>query len=74
MPKILRVAAANWRTTTAAILAAVVAVANAVLAIVDGNPVTEPDWNIVVTLLITACGLFFARDARVTSKQLELDK
>ena len=68
----LKVAAANWKTTLAAFLAAVVAIAKAVMAMIDADPLTQPDWTLVVTLLIAAVGLFFARDADLTSTQLKL--
>jgi hypothetical protein len=74
MPQLLRVAATNWRTTTASCLAAAAAIANAAIAIVDADPSTQPDWTLVISLVSAAVGLFFARDVGVTSKQLGLDK
>ena len=50
------------KTTWAAIAAAVSAAATAVNYLFDGDPSTNPDWGIVVSLIITAIGLATARD------------
>jgi lysylphosphatidylglycerol synthetase-like protein (DUF2156 family) len=58
----------NWKTTTAAIAAAVSAIAGAVVAITDSDPDTVANWSEVVPLVIFAVGLLFARDADKTSQ------
>ena len=40
----------------------------------DGNPATNPDWNIVIPAFLTAVGLIFARDHSVTSEAAGLLK
>ena len=72
--KLLRFAATNWKTTVAGILAAVVAIADGAAQLLDGNPLTNPDYTLIIAAVIAAIGLIFARDATVTSKQLGLDK
>ena len=63
-----KAALVSWRTTLAACLLAIDAILHAVSALVDGNPLTNPDWNTVVMLLVAAGGLLFARDASVSSQ------
>lgn len=64
-----KAALVSWRTTLAACLLALDAVMHAVASLLDGNPLTNPDWNQVIVLLVAAAGLLFARDATVTSEQ-----
>ena len=54
--------AKSWKTTTVAVLIAVVAIANALIAMLDSDPATVPDWNVAITALIAAVGLFLAKD------------
>ena len=58
----------SWKTTLAACLLAVDAILHAVSAMLDGNPLTNPDWSTVVMLLVAAAGLLFARDSDVSSQ------
>ncbi len=53
-----------------AIMGAVVALAVAIKAMVDGDPTTNPDWSSLATTLILAAGLFTARQNGVTSEQV----
>ena len=53
----------SWKTTIVAALVAVNAVLHAVLATLDGDPATVPDWNVVIALTVVAIGLFFSKDA-----------
>lgn len=53
----------NWKTTTAGIATAVIAIGNAVLGIVNGTPV---DWATTVAAITAAIGLFLAKDASKT--------
>lgn len=62
LSNILLRAAGSWKTTAVAVLIAVVAIANALIAMWDGDPATMPDWNVAVTALIAAVGLFLAKD------------
>lgn len=59
----------SWRTTTTAILAILGLLAPAIAAAVDGNPATDPNWQIVIPAVIAAATGLFARDNKVTSEQ-----
>lgn len=59
----------NWKTTTAAIAAAVAAIGSAVAAQFDSDPATVANWSEVVTVVIFAVGLVMARDADKSTEQ-----
>lgn len=59
----------SWRTTTAGIAAIVAAVATALVALFDADPITMPDWGAVAAAFIAGVGLLAARDNKVTSEQ-----
>lgn len=59
----------SWRTTTAGIAAIVAAVATALVALFDADPMTMPDWGAVGAAVIAGVGLLAARDNKVTSEQ-----
>jgi len=59
---------ANRKTTVASILAAVTVIFGAVREVIDGDPMTNPDWNVVVPVVIAALGLLFSRDADKSSQ------
>lgn len=48
----------NWKTTTAAVLAALGAVAVAVAAVLDNDPTTTADWASVVQAIGAAMAVF----------------
>lgn len=52
-----------------AILGAIIALAVAGKALLDGDPNTNPDWSSLATTLTLAIGLFTARQNSVTSEQ-----
>lgn len=57
---------ANWRTTTIAILQALVVVFGAVVNMIDLDPATVADWNKVIVALaaaLSSIGLWQAADA-----------
>ena len=60
---------ASWRTTTAGIAAIVAAIATAVTALFDSDPLTNPEWGAVVAAIMAGIGLMAARDNRVSSEQ-----
>jgi hypothetical protein len=64
-----KAALASWRTTLTACILAVDSILHAVSALIDGDPATNPDWNTVVVMVVAAIGLFFARDASVSSQE-----
>lgn len=55
--------AKSWKTTAAAMGAAVSALGAAVNAEFDGDPETVANWMLAVSVSITAFGLLCARDA-----------
>jgi hypothetical protein len=59
----------SWRTTTAGIAAIVAAIATAVVALFDADPLTTPDWGAVGAAFMAGVGLLAARDNKVSSEQ-----
>jgi hypothetical protein len=59
----------SWKTTTAGIAAIVAAVATALVALFDADPLTLPDWGAVGAAFMAGVGLLAARDNNVTSEQ-----
>jgi hypothetical protein len=53
----------NWKTTLAGVLALVVAVANAILNMLNGLPV---DITSLLTTIVAGLGLIAAKDSNVT--------
>ena len=53
----------NWKTSVAGILSALVAWANATVAVLDGLDSTRPDWNVAVVATIAAVAFIFAKDS-----------
>ena len=60
----------SWQTSASAIIAAVIIVLTAGQALLDGNPETSPNWNLVVTEIVLAIGLLRARDNNKTSEDV----
>jgi hypothetical protein len=58
----------SWKTTTAGVLAIVAAIATALSASFDSDPLTVPNWEIVIAATLAGIGLIFARDNTVTSE------
>lgn len=59
----------SWKTTAAGIAAIVAALATAVGALFDADPVTMPDWGAVAAAVMAGVGLIAARDNGVTSER-----
>lgn len=59
---------ASWKTTAAGILGVVAVAAPQILAYLDSDPATLPQWGVVVAAILTACGLTAARDHDVSSE------
>ena len=59
----------SWRTTTTGFLAIAAALCGAGIALLDGNPNTNPDWASVSAAIMAGVGLITARDNTVTSEQ-----
>ena len=58
----------SWKTSAAGIAAILVALGGAVQVLFDGNPATNPDWNVTVAAVLAGVGLMTARDNKVTSE------
>lgn len=59
----------SWKTTAAGIAAIVAALATAVGALFDADPITLPDWGAVAAAVMAGIGLIAARDNNVTSEK-----
>ena len=58
-------------TQTGAGWGALIALAGGVLnSLMDGNPATNPDWNLVIPAAITAIGVITARAKKATSEDV----
>ena len=60
----------SWKTTLAGIAGIVAAVASALQAQFDGDPVTTPNWELVFGLVAAGVGLLLARDNSRTSEEV----
>ena len=58
----------SWKTTIAGIVAFIAAASTQASAMLDGDPLTSPEWGIVIAALVVMIGLFSARDNGVTSE------
>jgi hypothetical protein len=54
----------NWKTTMAAILGLLAIAATQGQAVLDGNPETVANWQIVLPAAIGCIGLIFAKDSK----------
>jgi hypothetical protein len=52
----------NWKTSIGALGLIIVALGNALPLLLDGNPNTSPDWNLLIPELMAAFALLFAAD------------
>jgi hypothetical protein len=64
----------NWKTTGLGIASIVQCLGGVLTLFLDGNPATNPDWNIVGAQITTAIGLIFCRDFNVTSEGQKIKK
>ena len=64
----------NWKTTIAALIAAIIVILTGVHAFIDGDPNTVADWKEVLGALATAAAIFgvgwFARDKDKSSEDV----
>jgi hypothetical protein len=56
----------NWKTTVTGALAIVVLLSNAAILLLDGNPLTTPDYGILLPGLLAGLTGLFAKDSNVT--------
>jgi uncharacterized membrane protein YhiD involved in acid resistance len=61
----------SWRTSVAGLGAILVSVGAALTAMFDNDPLTNPEWGVVVAAIIAGVGLLAARDNKVTSEQAQ---
>ena len=52
----------NWKTSLGALGLIVVALGQALPLLLDGNPNTNPDYNLLIPEIVAALALLFARD------------
>jgi hypothetical protein len=55
------------KTTLAGVGAILVAVGAAMSAMFDSDPVTVPQWDVVIAAVLAGIGLIFAKDAKAPS-------
>lgn len=56
----------SWRTTVLGITTILTAVAGVVAALIDNDPLTNPDMTVAVAAVVSGIGLIFAKDSKVT--------
>ena len=56
----------SWRTTVLGITTILTAVAGVVAALIDNDPLTNPDMTVAVAAIVSGIGLIFAKDSKVT--------
>lgn len=54
----------NWKTTLAALLGLLAIAATQGQAMLDGNPETVANWQIIIPAAIGSIGLIFAKDSK----------
>ena len=56
----------SWKTTMLGVLTIATAIFGAVMALIDGNPATNPNYETVIAAITAGIGLIFSKDANVT--------
>jgi len=64
----------SWKTTAAGVGGLIATIGSILNQVFDGNPATNPDWNLVLPILLTSFIGIFARDNNVTSEQANATK
>ncbi len=64
----------SWKTSLLGVLTIVGALCAAGVALLDGDPATNPSWAITGTAFMTGLGLMQARDNDKTSKDAGAEK
>ncbi len=59
----------SWKTTVAGVGGLLTALGSILNQLFDGNPATNPDWNVMLPVLFASIIGIFARDNNVTSEQ-----
>jgi len=68
MTTMVKNAAASWKTSTLGIMAFAMIAINAATAVLDNDPSTIADWNLVVEGFLVMMALFLARDGDKSSE------
>jgi hypothetical protein len=55
------------KTTIAGIGAVLVAVGSALVAMFDADPLTVPQWDVVIAAVLAGIGLIFAKDSKASA-------
>lgn len=61
----------SWKTSFGAIVLLLAVIFGQIGLVWDGDPLTNPDWNLVIAEIGAAFGLWFARDNNVTSEDVK---
>jgi hypothetical protein len=64
----------SWKTTAAGVGGLLTAIGSALNQLFDSDPATNPDWNLLLPVILTSLVGIFARDNNVTSEQANADK
>jgi putative flippase GtrA len=56
----------SWKTTMFGIAGLIGAIATAATALLDNDPLTNPNWTAIISAGTVAFGLIFAKDSNVT--------
>ena len=57
----------SWKTTTLGASALLIIIGNVLHQLLDGDPATNPDWNMVIPTFIAATVGLFAKDHNVSN-------
>lgn len=58
-------------TLIPALIALITVLGNTVKMLLDGDPETNPDWNMVVSTTTVAVGVLFSRPIKMTSEEAD---
>jgi len=64
----------SWKTTAAGVGGLLTTIGSVLNQLFDGNPATNPDWNLVLPIILTSLIGIFARDNGVSSEQVGADE
>jgi hypothetical protein len=64
----------SWKTTAAGVGGLMTTIGSVLNQLFDGNPATNPDWNLVLPIIFTSLIGIFARDNGVSSEQVGADE
>lgn len=70
MGKTIKAMGVSWKTTIAGVIAFAIIALQAAQLLLDGDPNTNPDWNLVVAEAMIMIGLLTARDNDKTSEEV----